>query len=248
MADGRYKVVIPGNDYYRKMVKCQAACPVQTDARAYVTAVARGDLEEGYRIAHDPNPFSTVCGRICGAPCEIACRRGAVGPDFKPVAIRPIKSLLTERFGPENAGFLPGVVNNKNNSVNPADVMRAGTPYAAAKTGMTLPGLGSETVFSSARWSRINLKQLSVEPGRKAGRVAIIGAGPAGLTAAHDLALLGHQVTIYEAGPKTGGMMRYGVPVYRIDQQAMDLEVQSILELGVTIHFDMRVEIGRAHV
>lgn len=240
MTDGRYKVVIPGTDYYRKMVKCQAACPVQTDARAYVTAVARGELEQGYKIAHDPNPFSTVCGRICGAPCETACRRGAVGPDFEPVAIRPIKRLLTEHFGPENAGFLPGVVSNTNNPASPLP-LRAGTPYAASKTEMTLPGLGTEAVFSSARWSRDTLKELAIEPGRKAGKVAIIGAGPAGLTVAHDLALLGHQVTIYESGPKTGGMMRYGVPVYRIDQQAMDMEVQSILDMGVTIHFDMRV-------
>jgi len=70
------------------------------------------------------------------------------------------------------------------------------------------------------------------------GKVAVVGAGPASLTAAHDLALLGYQVTVYEAGPKTGGMMRYGVPIYRIDQEAMDAEIESILEMGVEIRFN----------
>jgi NADPH-dependent glutamate synthase beta subunit-like oxidoreductase len=80
--------------------------------------------------------------------------------------------------------------------------------------------------------------RLASQPGRKKGNVAIIGAGPASLTVAHDLTLLRYKVTIYEAGPKTGGMLRYGVPVYRIDQEAMDLEIQEILDLGVEIHFD----------
>ena len=240
MKDGRYHVVLPDTDYYRKMVKCQSACPVQTDARAYVTAVARNELEKGYKIAHDPNPLSTICGRICGAPCEIACRRGSVGPDFEPVAIRPLKRVLTERFGPETAGQLPGAPFAGSDAAT-FKTMRAATPYAAAKTEMTLPGQGAEVDASTARWSRENLKSLAGEPGHKAGKIAIIGAGSAGLTVANDLALLGHQVIIYEAGPKTGGMMRYGVPVYRIDQQAMDLEIQHILDLGVTIHFDMRV-------
>jgi len=240
MTNGRYHVVVPDTDYYRKMVKCQSACPVQTDARAYVTAVARGELEKGYQIAHDPNPLSTVCGRICGAPCEIACRRGSLGPDFEPVAIRPLKRVLTERYGPETAGHLPGMSGNASDVV-PLESIRAATPYAAAKKEMTLPGLGANVDFSPARWSRDNLKTLAGEAGHKVGKIAIIGAGPSGLTVANDLALLGHQVIIYEAGPKTGGMMRYGVPVYRVDQQAMDMEIQSILDLGVTIHFDMRV-------
>ncbi len=240
MTDGRYHVVIPDTDYYRKMVKCQSACPVQTDARAYVTAVARNELEKGYEIAHDPNPLSTICGRICGAPCEIACRRGAVGPDFESVAIRPLKRVLTERYGPETAGRLPGVAGLESDSLLQKS-LRPAIPYAAARKEATFPGQGAKIEFSQARWSRENLKSLASEPGHKAGKIAIIGAGPSGLAVAHDLAVLGHQVVIYESGPKTGGMMRYGVPVYRIDQQAMDLEIQAILDLGVTIHFDMRV-------
>jgi NADPH-dependent glutamate synthase beta subunit-like oxidoreductase len=237
MADAKYNVTVPTLDHWRAMIKCQAACPVLTDARAYVTAIARGELELGYNIAHAPNPLSTVCGRICGAPCEKACRRGVIGPDFEPIAIRPLKRVLTERFGPEAVQQLPGAASKEKARAE----FRAGTPYAALRKEHTQPGLGARDAYSPARWSRENLRALAATPGRKRGKVAIIGAGPASLATANDLALLGHQVTIYEAGPKTGGMMRYGVPVYRVDQQAMDLEIQSILDLGVTIHFNTRV-------
>lgn len=238
MPDDKYHVTVPDTEHWRAMVKCQAACPVLTDARAYVTAIARGDLEEGYRIAHDPNPLSTICGRLCGAPCEQACRRGVIGPDFEPVAIRPLKRVLTERFGPEAVQQLPGAATMREHTR--AEFV-PGTPQATARSEHTQPGLGAKDFYSPARWSRENLLALATTPGRKRGKVAIIGAGPSSLAAANDLALLGHQVALYEAGPKTGGMLRYGVPIYRIDQQAMDLEIQSILDLGVTIHFNTRV-------
>ncbi len=234
-----YNVDIPDLEYYRKMVKCQEACPVYTDSRGYVTAIARGELELGYEIAHDPNPLSTICGRICGAPCEAACRRGTVGPDFEPVAIRPLKRVLTERLGPESRQLLPGAP-----QTGDAKTAAAGTPLHPGPVQVNLPGQGPDFTYSRVRWSRQALRTLAAQPGRKHGRVAVIGAGPVGLTVANDLALLGHQVEIFEAGPKTGGMMRYGVPVYRIDQQAMDLEIQSILKLGVQIHFD--TPIGKA--
>ncbi len=102
-----YQVVVPSIDHWRDMVKCQAACPVNTDARGYITAMARGDLELGYEIAHDPNPLATICGRICGAPCEDACRRGDISLDQKPIAIRAIKRVLTERHGPEAGEIIP---------------------------------------------------------------------------------------------------------------------------------------------
>ena len=71
-------VHLPGDDYHRELISCQVACPVHTDARGYVRAIAEGRFEEAYLIARGPNPFASICGRICGAPCEAACRRGHV--------------------------------------------------------------------------------------------------------------------------------------------------------------------------
>jgi formate dehydrogenase (NADP+) beta subunit len=246
MSDTKYKIKIPDVDDWRAMVKCQAACPVNTDARGYVLAMARDEIELGFEISHDPNPLSTVCGRICGAPCEVACRRGDIGPDLKPISIRPIKRVLTERFGPEAGHRLPGRVAAGNIVTSDEISIDTGFGVFSAHIGKKtqepacsqLPGTGTEKFYSPVRWSRQELKRLGSQPGRKTGKVAVIGAGPSGLAAAHDLALLGYKVTIFEAGPKTGGMMRYGVPIYRFDMEAMDLEIQSILDMGIEIQFN----------
>jgi 2-oxoacid:acceptor oxidoreductase delta subunit (pyruvate/2-ketoisovalerate family) len=71
--------------------------------------------------------------------------------------------------------------------------------------------------------------------------VLVVGAGPSGLSAAYHLARLGHKVTIYEAGPMAGGMMRFGIPKYRLPREVLDAEVSRILEMGVTLKLNTKV-------
>ncbi len=66
-------------------------------------------------------------------------------------------------------------------------------------------------------------------------RVAIIGGGPAGLTAAADLVLMGHAVTLFESKPRLGGMLQYGIPAYRLPKDVLDREIQRIVDLGVEV-------------
>ncbi|HET7159946.1 MAG TPA: NAD(P)-binding protein [Burkholderiales bacterium] len=73
-------------------------------------------------------------------------------------------------------------------------------------------------------------------------RVLIVGAGPSGLSAAYHLARLGHEVTIHEAGPMAGGMMRFGIPKYRLPRDILDAEIDRILDLGVELELDTRVD------
>lgn len=80
-------------------------------------------------------------------------------------------------------------------------------------------------------------------PAEKPGRIAIVGAGPAGLACAHDLALMGHKAVIYDAAPVAGGMLRLGIPPYRLPRELIDCEVDFIRHLGVEIR--LGVEIGR---
>lgn len=91
-----YDVVIPDLDYYLRQIDCRDGCPVNTDPRGYMIALHAGKLLEGYKIARGPNPFASICGMICGAPCESTCRRDRVD---KTLTIRAQKRYLDEWFG-----------------------------------------------------------------------------------------------------------------------------------------------------
>jgi NADPH-dependent glutamate synthase beta subunit-like oxidoreductase len=93
--------------------------------------------------------------------------------------------------------------------------------------------LGDEAIRQG--WSL----QTEHEPTGK--RILVVGAGPSGLSAAYQLARRGHTVTIREAGPMAGGMMRFGIPRYRLPRDILDAEIQRILDLGVTLVCDAKV-------
>ncbi len=191
----RFAIEIPDARYFERLIKCRERCPVHTDARGYVQAAARGDWALAYRIARGPNPFASICGRVCGAPCESACRRGAVDA---PVSIRALKRAATERHGVEVAGDL-------------RDTLALSTA----------PG--------------------SIAPVPRAQRVMVVGAGVAGLAAAHDLARLGYRVTVLEANERPGGMLTTGVPLFRLPREVVEREIAAVLALGVELRCGVRV-------
>jgi formate dehydrogenase (NADP+) beta subunit len=171
---------------------CYQACPVGTEAGRYVALIAEGRYREAYAVARRPNPLASICGRICAAPCEPACRRGALD---QPIAIRALKRFVTERFGVE--------------SMIDLDVLRE--------------------IYGDRRARYLQ------------DRVAIVGAGPAGLAAAHDLALRGYPVTLFETQPVPGGMLRLGIPEYRLPRELIKLEINAILNLGVDLRVGERL-------
>ena len=85
---------------------------------------------------------------------------------------------------------------------------------------------------------RMKPKTILPKTGKK---IAIIGAGPAGLTAAYYLVRLGHNVTVYEALPEAGGMLRYGIPEFRLPKALLNREVETIKELGVDFVFNKKI-------
>lgn len=96
----KYTVRAVDRTYLRENFNCSMGCPVGTQAGAYVQAIFFGDYEKAYAVARGPNPFASICGRVCAHPCEEVCRKGVVEKD--PISIRAMKRFATERFGVES--------------------------------------------------------------------------------------------------------------------------------------------------
>src|SRR5512142_2047740 len=182
----RYKDKKVDSDWLHTNFPCMMACPAHTNAGRYVGLIAEGRFEEAYRLARDPNPLASICGRVCAHPCETACRRGEID---KPISIRALKRFLTERYGPESRH-----------------------PVEMPKPAEKLPF-----------------------------KVAVVGGGPVGLSAAHDLALMGYSVTIFESAPVAGGMLYLGIPEYRLPRDVVEAQVREILATGdITLKLNHR--------
>ena len=162
---------------------CQAACPVGTNAGLYVSLIAQGHYDEALQVASEPNPFPSICGRVCTAPCEDVCRRGEFD---SPIAIRDLKRFATDHGTPTRRKLPP-------------------------------PGL------------------------RYGERVAIVGGGPTGLSAAYYLARRGYGVTVFDAMPVAGGMMAVGIPDYRLPRAELNRDIDAIQELGVEFRLNSAI-------
>jgi heterodisulfide reductase subunit A len=160
---------------------CKSTCPVNTSTQGYVALIAEGRFEEAYRVASEPNPFTSVCGRICTRLCEVACERAKVD---EPIAIAQLKRYVADTVGP------------------------------------TTPVRPAPLIYDE--------------------KVAIVGGGPAGLTAARDLVKLGYKTTVFEAQPVAGGMLRLGIPDYRLPKDVLQREVDAVTALGVDLRLGQR--------
>jgi NADPH-dependent glutamate synthase beta subunit-like oxidoreductase len=182
----RFQTAEVGVDWLQCNIECQEGCPVNTNCRGYLMLAAEGRFEEGYILARDPNPVAAICGYVCSAPCEKACRRADID---KPLSIRAMKRFLVDWHYANNM---------------PDDVQ------VAPPTGKT---------------------------------VGVVGAGPAGLSVAKELASWGHEVHVYDALPSGGGTTLIGVPAFRLPRDVIELDVNWVAKHGVTFHYN--VEIGR---
>ncbi|HDK37775.1 MAG TPA: FAD-dependent oxidoreductase [Thiolapillus brandeum] len=176
--------------YVHETPPCQGSCPSGHDVRGWLSIVrgiekpAEGMEMEEYAFlrATESNPFPSMMGRVCPAPCQDGCNRNAV-EDF--VGINSIEQFIGDK------------------------------------------GLEKGYAFEAGK-----------DTGKK---VAIIGGGPGGMAAAYQLRRMGHGVTVFEAQPELGGMMRYGIPNYRVPRDKLAAENQRIVDMGVDVKFNTRV-------
>ncbi|BAO45363.1 NAD(P)-binding protein [Thiolapillus brandeum] len=176
--------------YVHETPPCQGSCPSGHDVRGWLSIVRgiekpTGEMskeEYAFYRATESNPFPSMMGRVCPAPCQDGCNRNAV-EDF--VGINSIEQYIGDK-GLEN-----------------------GFGFEAGK-----------------------------DTGKK---IAVIGGGPGGMAAAYQLRRMGHGVTVFEAQPELGGMMRYGIPNYRVPRDKLSAENQRIVDMGVDVKLNTRV-------
>ncbi len=159
--------------YRTHVAPCSAACPAGNDVVGFVQALRTDGAEAAARVLLATQPFPSVCGRVCPAPCMAECNRSAYDGA---VNVRALERWIGDRAGPE-VGRAPAV---------PRPL-----------------------------------------------RFAVVGGGPAGLSAAFALRSAGHEVKVLEAGPRLGGVLRTGIPSYRLPHDALDRDLARILALGV---------------
>ena len=167
--------------YVHKTPPCQGSCPSGEDIRGWLAIVRQQEKppagmewqEYAFRRSTDANPFPSMMGRVCPAPCQDGCNRNEV-EDF--VGINSVEQYIGDTALANGYQFQPG-----------------------ESTGH---------------------------------KVAIIGGGPAGMAAAYQLRRKGHAVTVFEALEELGGMMRYGIPNYRIPRDKLAAEIQRIIDMG----------------
>ena len=170
-------------EWLKVNIPCQNACPIETDVSGYVGAIAEGNFIRAYEINRMVNPFTSICGRVCAAPCQDNCRRGKIVDE--PVSIRALKRFVADHA--KDSGYK---------------------------------------------------EKLTVAP-PKGKSVAIIGAGPAGLSAADHLVRMGYAVTIFESQKIPGGMMYLGIPEYRLPRDTIKSEIDMILSMGAKLKCNM---------
>jgi len=234
---GNFKVKIRQNPRYVDLSKCNAcgecteACPVSLQSEFDRNLGTRKAIFRPYPQAI-PNVFG-ISKAEGTAPCRSACPAGVNAQGYVALVaagkFKEAYALIRQRCPlPAACGRVcqhpcEDQCNRRevDAAVNVRDLKRFVADYIHANP--------AEYPAAKAPAAKIDAK------------VAILGGGPAGLTVAADLALRGYGVTIFETQPRLGGMLRYGIPDYRLPEDVLDKEIQYILDLGVEAKTGTRV-------
>ena len=189
----------------------------------FVGRTSMRQLEKEIVLSEDPRDFGYMADNV---PCQHACPADTNIPGY-------IRCIWERRYG-------RSYELNRMYNVLPGVLGRICSRPCEAKCRHGESDLGKPVNICHLKRSASDLKlqghriseNLFAPSGKK---VAVIGAGPAGLGAARELATLGHKVTLYEARERPGGMLVYGIPEFRLPREILDLEINNIIRLGVDL-------------
>lgn len=207
-------------------VKDTTMCGLGQSASNPVLSTLRYFREEYDRHIRDKRCDAFICKQLTGAPCQSAC----------PVDTEPWRYIALVEKGDYEEAYR--VIR----SVNPFPAVSARVCDRKCESRCTLGVGGGEAIAIRAlkRFVTDTVPPSVYEPSRakdKGKDVAVIGAGPAGLTVAHYLSLLGYRVTIFEAESRLGGMLICSLPAYRLPRHIVEEEIQSLMNENITIKY-----------
>jgi len=231
----RYPQAIPNAYAIDKGLRppCRLTCPAGVNVQGYVALIGRGKFREAVDLIRERHPLPGVCGRICHHPCEFKCNRREIDEGVAVNALKRFaadwvkKQKETEKGESEKRStpFPPSPRNGERESRRNGEDFFAGSPVlrlsdSGGGRGRAVPG---------------SLVPRLPGSGGAQGKVAVVGSGPAGLTCASDLARMGYAVTIFEAAPVPGGMLRMGIPAYRLPKEVLQAEIDDLLAEGIDL-------------
>ncbi|MFP4661006.1 MAG: FAD-dependent oxidoreductase [Halanaerobiales bacterium] len=209
---------------------CVDGCPVGVPIPEFIEAISNNNIEKAIEIMKTKNNLPAICGRVCPQEeqCELLC---VMGKKNEPVAIGRLERFVGDRAlqavqETENADI------QTSGQVESADISEETHVCSSTETG-------TQTNISVENKSEKQRPDSETTRNKKEEKVAVVGSGPAGLTAAADLAKAGYQVTLFEALHDTGGVLRYGIPEFRLPKSIVDQEVAEIKRLGVEIKLNV---------
>jgi len=213
-------------DELARTVKDTTMCGLGQTAANPVLSTLKYFREEYERHINDKRCDAFVCKQLTGAPCQAAC----------PVDTEPWRYVaMIEKGDYEEAYRLI-------RSANPFPAVSARVCDRKCESRCSLGTSGGEAVAIRAlkRFVTDRVKPSVYKPipaKKKQQKVAVIGAGPAGITAAHGLSLLGYGVTIFEAEDRPGGMLTCSLPAYRLPQDIVDKEIKTLVNKNIKIEY-----------
>ncbi len=223
--------------YVDLLPPCNDACPAGENIQGWLYHAEEMGYEEAWRTIMLDNPFPAIMGRVCYHNCETACNRGKV---YRPVSNAMLFGESGASFGKAEYAGVPGSTlrtttqqGASSGQRERADYLRDGTLDEAVGINAVERFLGDIALKSD--W------QIPAGKPATGKRVLVVGGGPAGLSTAYHLWLLGNDVSVYEASAQLGGMMRFGIPAYRLPRDVLDKEIDRIIGLGINIELNHKV-------
>jgi NADPH-dependent glutamate synthase beta subunit-like oxidoreductase len=213
---------------------CRSTCPSTVDIPWYIFQGLEEHPHLATRIVKGDNPLPAIIGRTCPHPCEANCSLAPIG---QPIAINNIKRWCADRAEDLATDICAsGCMLDPTAGAEP-EAKAEGGPLADA-ANLIEGGPHEVTELVTAQPGHWAMK-IPADASRK--KVAVIGAGPAGLSAAYFLARAGYAPTIFEDLPVPGGMVHVGIPEYRLPRHVIRRETELIQQQGVEIRYNTRL-------